>query len=104
MKSYISLAAITLLVSACATSNFAPPRINADLVARARADRASAEQLSGGRALFVSRCLECHTLPAVTKYTREEWPRLVAEMSARANLNGTEQRSVIAYLRAASHQ
>lgn len=95
---------LALLVSACSTNSFVPPPISLALIARARHDHATAPQLSEGRALFASRCIDCHTLPPVAKYTREEWPRLVAEMSARANLTGTEEQSLIAYLRAAARQ
>lgn len=100
MKNHILLAVAALLVASCATSNL--PSLSPDLVARGRADHSSAEQLASGRELFVTRCLECHTLPSVTKYTREEWSRLVREMAGRANLTAGEEQSVVAYLRAAA--
>jgi hypothetical protein len=58
--------------------------------------------LQNGRNLFVSRCLECHTLPPVAKYSRNEWPDLVGRMSDRSNLSAGEQAAIVAYLRAAS--
>ncbi|HEY2101759.1 MAG TPA: hypothetical protein VGH08_00755 [Chthoniobacterales bacterium] len=36
------------------------------------------------------------------RYTREQWPHLVARMSGRARLTPGEQDAVTAYLRAAS--
>ena len=95
----------SLFIGACATADFAPPpAVSPSLIASARLDRLSAQELSMGREVFVSRCLECHTLPSVGKYSRKEWPQLVARMAARANLSASDQRTVTGYLRAASAQ
>ena len=94
-------ALIILFIVSCA--NFAPPpAITPALIANARPDHASANDLATGRNLFVSRCLECHTLPSVTKHSPDEWPTLVSRMSGRANLSASDQCAIIAYLRAAS--
>ena len=94
-------ALITLFIVSCA--NFAPPpAVSPALIANARSDHVDAGQLQNGRTLFVSHCLECHTLPPVTRYTREQWPHLVSRMSGRANLSAGEQAAIVAYLRAAS--
>jgi cytochrome c1 len=94
-------AIVSLFIVSCA--NFAPPpAITPALIANARPDHVDAEQLQNGHRLFVSRCLECHTLPPVTKYSRDEWPYLVSRMSNRANLSASDQSAIIAYLRAAS--
>ena len=96
-----SASIIALFIVSCA--NFAPaPEISPALVANARLDRADAQTLSQGRALFVSRCLECHTLPSVTKHSPNQWPHLVSRMSGRANLTASEKEAITAYLRAAS--
>jgi hypothetical protein len=94
-------AIVTLFIVSCA--NLAsPPAITPALIANARPDHASAKELATGRNLFVSRCLECHTLPSVTKHSPNEWPHLVSRMSGRANLSASDQSAIIAYLRAAS--
>ena len=94
-------ALITLFIVSCA--NFAPPpAVSPALIANARPDHVDAGQLQNGRRLFVSHCLECHTLPRVTKYNRERWPHLVSRMSGRANLSAGEEAAIVAYLRAAS--
>jgi cytochrome c1 len=92
---------IILFIVSCA--NFAPPpEVSPALIANARPDHVGAEQLQNGRRLFVSHCLECHTLPSVTKHTRDEWPHFVSRMSGRAHLSTGEQAAIVAYLRAAS--
>jgi mono/diheme cytochrome c family protein len=93
---------LMLVLPGCAFDKFTPPPVSAALIANARPDHAEVEQLQNGRRLFLSHCLECHTLPPVAKYSRNEWPHLVSRMSARANLSVGEQADVIAYLRAAS--
>ena len=94
-------AIIVLFVVSCA--NFAsPPAITPALIANARRDHVSAKKLATGRNLFVSRCLECHTLPSVTKRSPGEWPHLVSRMAARANLSASDQQAITVYLRAAS--
>ena len=92
---------IVLFIVSCA--NFAPPpEVSPALISNARSDHVDAGQLQNGRRLFTSRCLECHTLPPVAKYSRNEWPHLVSRMSGRANLSAGEQAAIVAYLRAAS--
>jgi len=94
-------ALIILFIVSCA--NFAPPpAVSPALIANARPDHVDAGQLQNGRRLFVSRCLECHTLPPARKYKREQWPHLVSRMSGRANLSAEEEAAIVAYLRAAS--
>jgi len=97
----VTLAIIILFIVSCA--NLAPPpEVSPALISNARPDHVEAEQLQNGRRLFLSHCLECHTLPRATKYNPEQWPHLVSRMSGRANLSAGEQAAIVAYLRAAS--
>jgi mono/diheme cytochrome c family protein len=98
---WVAFPVIVLVIVSC--SNLAPPpEVSPALVANARPDHADANVLATGRKLFVSRCLECHTLPSVAEHPRDEWPHLVNRMSSRANLSASEQAAIVAYLRAAS--
>lgn len=80
------------LLFGCETSNYAP------VVKSIPKDDA---KLQHGRKLFVRRCIECHTLPPIWKYSREDWPQIVNDMSHRASLNPEERDAVIAYILAA---
>jgi len=93
---------LMLALPGCALDKFTPPTVSPELIANARRDRADPQALSHGRSLFVSRCLECHTLPSVTKHSPDQWPHLVTRMSGRANLSASERDAITAYLRAAS--
>jgi mono/diheme cytochrome c family protein len=86
----------------CALDELNPPPVSAALIAKARPIHADGQTLSHGYALFVSRCLDCHTLPPTTKYSKDEWPYLVSRMANRARLSNSDQAALIAYLRTAS--
>jgi mono/diheme cytochrome c family protein len=77
----------------CESANYAP------IVTPPR--RMGATKLERGRQLFVRRCIDCHTLPAIWKYSREDWPKIVDDMSRRASLNPADREAVIAYILAA---
>ncbi len=63
--------------------------------------RVDMQTLDRGRKLFVRRCIECHTLPPLWKYAREDWPQIVNDMSHRASLKPEEREAIIAYILAA---
>ena len=80
---------LSLVFVGCETANYAPS---------VRSTSTTAAQLERGRTLFVNRCIECHTLPAIWKYSREDWPKIVNDMSHRASLKPEEREAVIAYI------
>lgn len=92
-QSAVILPLIALQLVGCETANYAP------IVTPPR--RMEATKLERGRTLFVRRCIECHTLPAIWKYSREDWPKIVDDMSHRASLNPADREAVIAYILAA---
>jgi mono/diheme cytochrome c family protein len=57
--------------------------------------------LREGRRLFVSRCIECHTLPPYWHYSASEWPKIVDSMAHRASLKNAQRDDIVAYLLAA---
>ena len=90
---WLALVFCIVVFVGCETANYAP------MVSAPR--KAEATKLGRGRDLFVHRCIECHTLPAVWKYSREEWPQIVDDMSHRASLKPEDRDTVIAYILAA---
>jgi len=83
---------LCLVFAGCETANYAPP---------VRATSSDAPKLDRGRTLFAHRCIECHTLPAVWKYSRDDWPNIVNDMSHRASLKLPERDAIVAYILAA---
>jgi hypothetical protein len=86
-KSAMFLPLIAFL--SCETANYAPS------VGSTSRD---ASRLERGRTLFVHRCIECHTLPPIWKYSHEDWPKIVNDMSYRASLRPAERDAVVAYI------
>jgi trimethylamine-N-oxide reductase (cytochrome c) len=88
-----------LLLTSCETSNYAPPVTPA--MTRSTSGAKQDVDLKRGRTLFVHRCIECHTLPPIWKYSDDDWPKIVNSMSHRASLTPSEREAVIAYILAA---
>src|SRR5439155_1660607 len=65
----IWIMAITCLVdlSSCGTTSFTPPPVTVELVRNGSDPHRDIAILSEGRALFVHRCIECHTLPSIQR-------------------------------------
>ncbi len=99
-------AAIICLVdlSSCGTTSFAPPPVTEELARAGARQHVDLATLHEGRALFTSRCVECHTLPAISQHSVTEWPRLIDEMAGRASLKSTQRDAVLAYILVAHSQ
>jgi hypothetical protein len=106
------LASRSLLVAAlcgsfvgCETTNCVPPVTSQ--MANATSEKGThvdLAKLREGRTLFVHRCIECHTLPALWRYTPKDWTEIVNSMSHRASLKPAERDAVIAYILAVRSQ
>ena len=91
-------------LSGCGTTSFAPPPVTPELAQAGKDQHGDIAMLREGRALFVHRCIECHTLPAVSSHSAQQWPRLIDEMAGRASLKPVEREAVLAYILAARTQ
>jgi uncharacterized membrane protein len=99
--SLVTSALVLCLTVGCETANYAPP-----VTSTSRKQAVDLPNLERGRTLFVHRCIECHTLPPIWKYSREDWPKIVNDMSHRASLNPPEREAIVAYIlavRASEH-
>jgi hypothetical protein len=89
----------------CQSTNFAPPPVTPQMAAVVRKQQqVDLATLQAGRTLFVSRCIECHTLPLLSRYDAVAWPWLVGDMAARASLKPAEREALVAYILAARAQ
>ena len=101
MTKWFAAGFVCLLVS-CSTT--APPEVTPQLGRANSNQNVSQAQLQQGRTLFVSRCIECHTLPPVAAHTAAQWPSLIKEMADRASLKPAERSAILAYILAARDQ
>lgn len=57
--------------------------------------------LENGRAVLTNRCVTCHALQPLAKYSKEKWQEIVEDMAPRAKLSETQARDLLAYIEAA---
>jgi hypothetical protein len=57
--------------------------------------------LTRGREIFTMRFAECHVLPPISKYSVEQWQKIVGVMASRANLTASDRVALRDYLTAA---
>ena len=88
-----------LLLNGCGTTapSAAPPVTAAFVRAGARAGT-DAPTLTAGRSLFLSRCIQCHALPEVSRFDSNRLTAIVAKMSGRSNMNAEQHRALLKYL------
>jgi mono/diheme cytochrome c family protein len=96
-----SVCAIAYLLMGCQSGSFAPPPVTPQM-AKTAGPRVTLATLQQGRKLFVSRCLECHTLPPVSSRSAMKWPGVVDRMAARSSLKSAERDALVDYLQAAA--
>ncbi|HJT46190.1 MAG TPA: hypothetical protein VJ721_07960 [Chthoniobacterales bacterium] len=84
----------------CETANYVPA-VNPQMATSHKRRGPELSNLERGRTLFAHRCIECHVLPAIWKYSNEDWPKVVDDMAHRASLKPTERDAVVAYILAA---
>ena len=91
-------------ITSCETGNYIPPVTPKMAAISHGKQRADVSTLERGRRLFAHRCIECHILQPMWKYSREDWPHIVDDMSHRASLTPNDRDAVIAYILAVRSQ
>jgi hypothetical protein len=96
MKASI-LFVLACVLASCQLTNYVPP-VTSQMGTARRGQSVNLAMLHEGRTLFAHRCIECHTLPAVCRYSSKDWPDIVDSMSHRASLKPAEREAIIAYI------
>jgi hypothetical protein len=97
MKKVLIFVALARLLASCELTNYVPPVTSRMATAR-KGQHVDLAILREGRTLFVHRCIECHTLPVLWRYSTEDWPDIVDSMSHRASLKPAEREAIVAYI------
>jgi cytochrome c5 len=94
------IALCSLALADCGTSvqNSAPAVQSLTVTARRGA---MVGTLTRGREIFTMRCAECHVLQPISKYSVEQWQKIVDVMAPRANLSASNRVALRDYLTAA---
>ena len=105
MKKVSILVVLACLLVSCESTNYVPP-VTPQMATARRGQHVDLVMLREGRTLFVHRCIECHTLPVLWRYSTKDWPNIVDSMSHRASLKPSEREAIVAYIlavRSAEH-
>jgi mono/diheme cytochrome c family protein len=95
---------ICILGSFGCQSSVSPAPMTHEVVRAGARAHINEQTLREGRALFVSRCIECHTLPVVSRYDPVAWPWLVDDMAERSSSKPAEREALVAYILAVCAQ
>ena len=96
MKASI-LFVLACVLASCQLTNYVPP-VTSQMATARTGQSVNLATLHEGRTLFAHRCIECHTLPVVWRYSSKDWPDIVDSMSQRASLKPAEREAIIAYI------
>ncbi|HTG51886.1 MAG TPA: cytochrome c [Candidatus Tectomicrobia bacterium] len=96
MKTSI-LFVLACVLASCQLTNYVPP-VTSQMATARTGQSVNLAMLHEGRTLFAHRCIECHTLPVVWRYSSKDWPDIVDSMSQRASLKPAEREAIIAYI------
>lgn len=88
-------AVVIALVFASACARTSPPMVTANDAERGNVEVAELQQ---GRQLLIGKCTNCHRVPMPGEHTAAEWPKMLDEMAARANIDRTQQKLIEKYL------
>jgi cbb3-type cytochrome oxidase cytochrome c subunit len=58
--------------------------------------------LEAGRRVYLEKCTNCHSPQPVREYTALRWPHIISDMEERAKLSADQQRTLLAYVLAAT--
>ena len=97
MKKVSILVVLACLLVSCESTNYVPP-VTSQMATARKGQHVDLVMLREGRTLFVHRCIECHTLPVLWRYSTKDWPDIVDSMSHRASLKPAEHEAIVAYI------
>jgi cytochrome c5 len=76
----------------------ATPPIEAKEEAKPHVSDSIATAIVQGQTVYTTKCYQCHDLPRVTDYSRDDWSDIMRKMSRKANLSNTETDQVLAFV------
>jgi mono/diheme cytochrome c family protein len=85
----------------CQSLTATAPAVSLAIAESGKDEGFSVAYLAAGRNLLLTRCISCHSLVPISKYSSQRWPEVVASMSERAGLDETQRAQITAYVVAA---
>jgi hypothetical protein len=97
MKKASIFAVLACLLPGCGLTNYIPP-VTSHIATARKGEHVDLAILREGRTLFAHRCIECHSMPRLWRYSTDDWPKIVNSMSHRASLKPAEREAMVAYI------
>jgi cytochrome c5 len=94
----ITALGIVFVAGPRSTSAKAPPPPKRTPGKQGPAQQPDRATIAAGQKLFFARCAKCHAAPKLSKYSTEQWPRIVQKMAKRSGLKPDQQQAVLAYI------
>jgi mono/diheme cytochrome c family protein len=97
-RSIAAFAFVAFWLTGCGSTSYYAPPVTPELLRVSRSEDADGRTLTAGRSLFLNRCIQCHHLPEVRKYSAPQLTAIVRKMSGRANMSAEQHDAVLRYL------
>ena len=104
----IILSFIAIVLSECKTTSRStattvtaqPAKASVEVKEEAKPEvpDSTATAIAQGQTIYTTKCYQCHDLPRVSDFSREDWSDIMVKMSRKAHLSNTETDQVLAFV------
>lgn len=92
---------VAIGVVGCMSLDQMVPPVDPVLMEYGQAQGVSDRSLSAGRQIYLERCIGCHGIEPIAKYSVEQWEIIVPEMAVESKLNAAQTDDLLSYIRTA---
>jgi len=96
-----SLTAACVLAIGCMSLERMAPPVDDELTSVGARQGAAADALARGRAIYLSKCVKCHTVEPIDRYSIAKWQKVLPDMSEESKLTPPQRDELWAYILAA---
>jgi mono/diheme cytochrome c family protein len=74
------------------------PSVDDRLISQGRQQNVDSQALTRGREIYLNRCISCHNIEPVGRYTREQWEIIIPDMAGESNLDDQQEHDLLSYI------
>ena len=89
---------MVMQMSGCLSLEEMAPPVDSTIIALAAESGISPETLVHGRQVYLTRCISCHGVEPVDRYSQDHWQAILPEMADEAKLDAQQQTDLLGYL------
>lgn len=99
LRWFASLATLlTLTTIGCMSLEEMAPSVDDRLVRLGERQMLDTQTLIRGREIYLNRCISCHNIEPVGRYTREQWEFIIPDMARESNLDDQQEHDLLSYI------